>query len=76
MKHEWDGVEDIMRGTKVNTVKVDISKPSSKKIVKDFNIVGVPEIVKVDKFGTKTRYHGDRKTEKIVEWINKEEHTL
>lgn len=76
MESEWSGVESHVWGPNIQVKRVDTSKPKYSKVSNNFNIKGVPQIIKVRANGMRYTYEGERTTQKIIDWIAEEEHDL
>jgi hypothetical protein len=76
MESEWSGVEGYMWGPNIQVKRIDTSKPEYSKVSTNFNIKGVPQIIKVRPNGMRYTYEGERTTQKIVDWVLEEEHDL
>jgi hypothetical protein len=72
MEPEWGALEKKLNsGVLVpNTcTRININDPKNKKISKNFDVEGVPHIVKVDCDGCRHVYSGPRKCDDMLAWI-------
>jgi glutaredoxin len=69
MESAWSGVEGHTWGPNIQVKRVDTSKPEHSKLSTNFNITGVPQIIKVRSDGMRYIYEGKRTTKKIIDWI-------
>jgi thioredoxin-related protein len=75
MEKQWSNVEGHMWGPHVEVKRIDTSKPENAEIATNFNITGVPQIIKIKSNGMRYTYEGERKSKKIIKWIV-EDHNL
>jgi protein disulfide-isomerase A1 len=69
MEPEWNYLEKKLSSTSINYRRIDINDPKNKKIGDNFDVVGVPHIVKVDYEGRRHVYEGHRKCDDILAWL-------
>jgi thiol-disulfide isomerase/thioredoxin len=69
MKDQWEIFEKLLGKTKVKPVKVDINQ--DKATADEYNVTGVPHIVKVSSDGTRSVYSGDRTAKDMLNWTAK-----
>jgi hypothetical protein len=69
MEPEWRDLERKLNTTSINYRRIDINEPKNKKISTNFDVVGVPHIVKVDCDGIRNVYNGPRKCNDILAWL-------
>jgi thiol-disulfide isomerase/thioredoxin len=73
MKDSWNSVEKHYANSPIVTARA-IDTTNKQHISDNFNVNGVPHIVKVLPSGMRYKYNGDRSTSDIIKFIDKDEH--
>jgi thiol-disulfide isomerase/thioredoxin len=69
MEPEWSDLEKKLNTTSINYRRIDINDPKNKKISENFDVAGVPHIVKIDYNGCRHVYSGPRKCNDFLAWL-------
>ena len=71
MEPEWAKAEKLMAGSSATLKRIDTSKPANKELANNFEIDGVPQVIKISPNGARVKYDGDRTADDMVTWISK-----
>ena len=66
---EWIKVENKLKNTNINPIRINIEEPENIKLKKNFNVEKTPTIVKVFNNGIRDVYKGTMEYTHIMEWI-------
>lgn len=72
MKPEWDKFSSAMCLTvfpHIETKKIDISDPQNAYLAENYEVSGVPFIVKLEDDGVRNIYNGDRTYGDLSRWV-------
>ena len=71
LKLDWEKIENKLKSTTINPIRINISEPENIKLKKNFNIEKVPSVVKVFNNGIRNVFKGTNNYDDIMEWIYK-----
>jgi thiol-disulfide isomerase/thioredoxin len=70
MEGDWNKLKNLLKEyPNIKLTKIDVSKPENQQMSQDYEVEGVPHIVK-EKNGKRDVYSGNRSAQDLFKWIS------
>jgi len=68
MKDNWFAMKKKL-SSKYELIEIDTSLKKNEKLANEFNVDGVPHIVKINADNSQSVYNGDRSVSDMMQWV-------